>query len=102
MTCCGNDNVTLVGTKQLLLGERRKISILVWLTDGTAFTPTAPGWELIMGAIEASGACDVAQDGGKWELTAEIEPKTRTTYRLVYTFGLGSEIVKREVKVVVK
>ena len=84
------------------LGERRMVTLEVWLSNGQTFTPADCTWNLSAASYpspESSGNCDVREVSGKWQLTAEVEPKRRTTYKLQFTFHMGSEIVKRSVQV---
>lgn len=86
------------GEKVFEFGERRRVTLRVWLNDHAEFTPQDCSYQLLLGTkAEAEGACDARQDGDAWELTCEIQPKTRYTYRLQYTFTLGTELVKRSV-----
>lgn len=83
------------------LGERRRVTLEVWLSNGQTFTPTETSWTLSSpsySAPEDSGGCEVQEVSGKWQLTAEVEPKRRSTYTLQFTFHMGTEIVKRSVK----
>ena len=64
--------------KVLQLGERRAITLKIWLKDNAAFTP---------------------QDGAYWNLRCEIQPKRRTVYNLTFTFQVGSEIVKKAIRI---
>ena len=82
--------------KIMELGERRRITLKVWLNDHSTFTPTDCTYQLYLGnTIEAEGSCDAEQDGTDWRLTCEVQPTQRRTYRLQYTFTLGTEIIKR-------
>lgn len=85
--------------KLMELGERRRITLKIWLEDDKAFTPLAPTWELSKAyEVQDQGECIQAQDGTRWELTAEVEPKGRGDYRLTYQFGIGTEIIRRSIK----
>jgi hypothetical protein len=92
------------GLKQFILGERRRVTMEIYLSDKSKFTPENCTWELLSGmTAEEGGTCEtVEQEDGKWWLTCEIQPKARRTYTLQYTFELGTEIIKRntEIKVV--
>lgn len=84
------------------LGERRRVTLEVWLSNGQTFTPANSTWDLSAASYpspEASGSCDVREVSDKWQLTAEVEPKRRSTYKLQFTFGMGTEIVKRSVQI---
>lgn len=84
------------------LGERRRVTMEVWLSNGQTFTPMNSTWNLISSSHpspEASGACDVQEVSGKWQLTAEVEPKRKTSYKLQFTFHMGTEIVKRSIQI---
>ena len=83
--------------KTFELGERRRVTLEVWLSNGQSFQPLDVSWSLRYLQEEASGSCDVVQEGGKWQLTAEVEPQKRARYRLQFSFGMGTEIVKRSV-----
>lgn len=88
---CGNDKI-------FEFGERRRVTMRVWLNDRAQFTPTDCAYQLLVGSnVEAEGACDARQDGDAWELTCEVQPQTRYAYRLQYSFALGTEIIKRSV-----
>lgn len=83
------------------LGERRRVTMEIWLHDGAQFTPTNCTWALMTSSnmVEQSGACEALPDGTKWRLTCEVQPKQRYRYKLQYTFGLGTEIIKRSVDI---
>lgn len=83
--------------KTFELGERRRVTLEVWLSNGQSFQPLDVSWSLRYLQEEASGPCDVVQDGDKWQLTAEVEPQKRARYRLQFSFSMGTEIVKRSV-----
>ena len=85
--------------KTFELGERRRVTLEVWLSDGQAFQPIDPQWVLTYMQKEASGACTIVQNGDRWQLTAEVQPKKKGVYRLQYTFGLGTELIKRSVSI---
>jgi hypothetical protein len=88
-------------SKQFILGERRRVTMEVYLNDKARFVPENCTWELLSGmTAEDSGACETQeQEDGKWWLTCEIQPKARRTYTLQYTFGLGTEIIKRNTEI---
>lgn len=52
------------------LGERRRVTLVLWM-----------------------------EDGARWQLTAEIQPESRGDYRLTYQFGLGTEIIRRSIPI---
>lgn len=80
------------------LGERRRVTMKVWLNDVASFAPSNGAWELSIGGTkEASGTCEMEASGSNWKLTCEIQPKQRRTYKLQYSFELGTEIIKRSV-----
>ena len=85
--------------KTFELGERRLVTLEVWLSDGQAFQPIDPQWALTYMRQESSGACNMVQNGDRWQLTAEVQPKQKGFYRLQYTFGIGTEIIKRSVSI---
>lgn len=82
------------------LGERRRVTLVLWMEDGAAFEPVQPTWELSK-AQEApeTGTCEAVPDGARWQLTAEIQPESRGDYRLTYQFGLGTEIIRRSIPI---
>lgn len=84
------------------LGERRKVTLEVWLSNGQTFTPSNVKWDLISSnypSPESSGPCEVQEVSGKWQMTAEVQPKRKTAYKLQFTFGMGSEIIKKSVQI---
>ncbi len=82
------------------LGERRRVTMRVWLNDHASFQPTDCTFALLLGGVaEAEGVCEAEQDGDAWELSCEVQPKQRRPYKLTYTFGLGTEIIKRSVNI---
>lgn len=90
----------MIDTRVMELGERRRITATLWLEDKQLFTPTAPTWELSQAnKVLTTGTCEAAQDESKWNLTAEIEPTARGDYRLTYVFGLGTEIIRRSMRI---
>ncbi len=93
--------------KTLELGERRRITMRIWLTTGQSFVPTDCRWELkatgcTRPTIEAQGAAEVEEDGTDWYVTAEISPREKRVYKLQFIFGLGSEIIRRTVYINVR
>ena len=87
-------------TKIFELGERRRITLSVWLNTGQDFVFNGtPTWALSFPPVEDSGTCEVVQDGKRWNLTAEIQPQKRGNYELQYTFGIGTEIHKKSCKI---
>lgn len=91
--------------KVLEVGERRKVTLDVWLEDGAEFSVENPTWELTVYPSEtskASGDCTFVQSGQKWELTAEIEVGQTGLYRLIFSFKLGSEYIRKSILVNVK
>jgi hypothetical protein len=86
--------------KTIILGERRIVSLEVWLNDGSTFQPENCTWQLLAGArAEDEGACELEQAGSRWRLSCEIQPKQRLQYKLQYTFSMGTEIIKRSVTI---
>lgn len=84
--------------KKLNLGERRRVTLEVWLNDGSEFAVSEPTWALLLGRdAEDSGDCDAVQNGKKWRLTCEVQPQKAGYYTLKYTFGLGTEIIVRNI-----
>lgn len=82
------------------LGERRRVTLRVWLEGDKPFQPQDAKWELIKSQdVVATGPCETAADGATWQLTAEIEPESRGDYRLSYQFGMGTEIVRRSIPI---
>lgn len=90
----------MIDTRVMELGERRRITVTLWLKDNRAFTITDPTWELTQANKPLdTGPCEAAQEDTKWRLTAEIQPAARGDYKLTYTFGLGTEIIRRSVRI---
>ena len=90
--------MTCDNEKVFEFGERRRVTMKVWLNDGTSFTPANCKYQLMLGpTVEAEGSCETEQDGTAWNLTCEVQPKQRRAYTLTYTFELGTEIIKRSV-----
>lgn len=90
----------MIEQRVMELGERRRITVTIWLSDNQTFTPDDPTWELTQtNQPVADGTCEASADGAKWRLTAEIQPLARGDYRLTYIFGLGTEIIRRSVKI---
>lgn len=83
------------------LGERRRITLKVWINGVRSFALDDPTWKLTHASTEGSGVCESEQDRDVWYLTAEVQPKQRGTYKLQYTFHIGSEIIKRTVEIAV-
>ncbi len=82
------------------LGERRRITLALWMEDEQQFEPVAPKWELSKAQqVLETGTCEAAPDGVRWQLTAEIQPESRGDYRLTYQFGLGTEIIRRSIPI---
>lgn len=83
----------------LTLGEKRKLTMDVWLSTGEAFTLQNSTWSLLFAKIEeASGECEVTPvTGNHYHLVAEIQPTKKGVYELSYSFHLGTEIVIRTV-----
>lgn len=93
MSCNGNEKI-------FELGERRRVTMKVWLNDGASFTPTNATFRLLIGSVaEAEGSCELMAEGNAWLLTCEVEPKQRRQYKLQYSFALGTEIIKRSVDI---
>lgn len=91
MNCLSNEKV-------FELGERRKVTMRVWLNDGARFTPRNCTWKLLFAAAaESDGTCETEQDGSAWLLSCIVEPKQRRTYKLQYGFALGEEQILRTV-----
>jgi hypothetical protein len=85
-------------------GERRLVTLSVWLADGQTLPLTDPTWALMpsgwRGSVESDGTCDVGDgDGGKKNLTALVQPEKAGSYELEYTFNVGLEIIKRTVTI---
>lgn len=92
--------MTCENEKVFEFGERRRVTMKVWLNDGAAFTPSDCKYQLMLGpTVEVEGDCEVEQDGTAWKLTCEVQPKQRRPYKLTYIFDLGSEIIKRSVNI---
>lgn len=89
--------------KTLELGERRRVSLEVWLGNGRPLAVAEGTWALLLaGEAEDQGDCETEQREGRWVLTAEIQPRKRRPYRLQYTFRVGTEIIKRSVEICVE
>lgn len=81
--------------KTFIQGERRSVTLTVALEEGSAAMPESPGWELVhldTGQTEASGVCEIVQDGSSYQLSALIEPKMTGLYRLNISFAIGNEV----------
>lgn len=83
----------------LTLGEKRKLTMDVWLSTGEAFTLQNAAWQLcFLEEEEASGECVVTPvTGNHYHLVAEIQPLKKGVYELSYTFNLGTEVIIRTV-----
>lgn len=83
------------------LGERRKVSLSLWLASGLSWTPESPTWELIEpdGTTHSSGTADSVQTTEGWTLSTLCEPDTRGEWRLVFAFDLGEEHLRRSVRI---
>lgn len=82
------------------LGERRRVTLVLWMEDGASFEPVQPTWELSKAQVAPeTGTCEAVPDGARWQLTAEIQPKSQGDYRLTYQFGLGTEIIRRSIPI---
>ena len=87
--------------KIFMLGERRYVSLDIWLESGMSFTPGNPKWTLrapdgTEGDPAAAGAVQTAQG---WTLSALVEPTSRGDWLLTFAFDLGDEHVKRPVRI---
>ena len=83
----------------LTLGEKRKLTMDVWLSTGEAFTLQNAEWKLTLQEVEeSSGTCIVtAETGNHYHLVAEIQPEEKGVYNLYYEFNLGTEVIIRNV-----
>ena len=82
------------------LGERRRVTLVLWMEDGASFESVQPTWELSKAQeTPETGTCEAVPDGARWQLTAEIQPESRGDYRLTYQFGLGTEIIRRSIPI---
>lgn len=81
------------------LGERRRISLKVWINGADSFALSAPVWELKKQVKESSGTCEATQDGAAWVLVAEVQPKQKGQYELQFTFNVGTEIIKKSARI---
>ena len=89
--------------KIFILGERRIVSLKVWKSNGTEFAVNNCEWELSnLNTVESHGMCIVDVESGAFVLSCEVQPQKIGTYKLTYTFNVGSEIVKRNVNIEVK
>lgn len=90
----------MIEEKVFEFGERRRVTMAVWLNDGQSFTPASPTYELTkIRDVVQSGVCEATEDGGRWNLTAEVEPPGLGDYRLSFLFGLGNEKIRRSVRI---
>lgn len=81
--------------KTFVLGERRSVTLAVDPGEDNAAMPESPGWELVhldTGQTEASGVCEIVQDGSSYQLSALIEPRMTGLYRLNISFVIGNEV----------
>ncbi len=91
----------MTNEKVFELGERRRVTLEVWLSNGQTFTPNGAHWVLTPLKLppEAEGEAEAREENGRWLLTAEVQPKKCAVYSLQYSFGLGTEIIKRSVQI---
>jgi hypothetical protein len=84
--------------KRFERGERRFVTLTVWLNSGDDFVLSNPKFELLINSrVEDSGDCSMTKADKGYDLTAMVEPKQRGRYTLIYTFGVGMEIRKKRV-----
>ena len=91
-----------VSEKTFELGERRRVTLKVWLNDDTGFSLSEAAWTLFKGPAdteESQGACVVTQQDKAFYLVAEVQPLTKGLYRLQYSFNVATEIIKRSVTI---
>lgn len=83
------------------LGERRKVSLHLWLESGMSFTPDNPTWELVEpdGDTADTGIAEATQTTEGWTLATLCEPTSRGEWRLYFSFDLGEEHVRRSVRI---
>lgn len=91
MNC--NDNLTFE------FGERRRVTLKVWINGEPNFLLDNPAWELKKGFVEAEGAAEAEKDGAAWLLTSEVQPKQHGLYKLQFTFSIATEIFKKTVQI---
>jgi hypothetical protein len=75
-------------------GEKREVSLMIASEDGETTEPSNPTWELTdyeTGVVESSGDCTMTAVDGGVTLTALIEPKQISVYRLIFSFDYGVE-----------
>jgi hypothetical protein len=81
--------------KSFELGERREVTLSVWLADGKEFSIENAEWELSRGTVEQSGLCNVEYEDNTYKLTALVQPQARGRYKLTYSFMVADEIIRR-------
>ena len=89
--------------KIFIIGERRVVTLKVWKSNATEFSVNNANWELSNSSgVESHGVCQVESDNGAFLLSCEVQPEKIGTYKLTYSFNVGTEIVKRNVSIEVK
>ena len=54
------------------LGERRRVTLVLWMEDGASFEPVQPTWELSKAQeTPETGTCEAVPDGARWQPAGE-------------------------------
>ena len=87
--------------KIFLLGERRRVSLYLWLESGLAWMPETPTWTLLApdGTTAGSGTAEAAETAEGWTLSTLCEPTEKGEWLLLFSFDLGEEHVRRAVRI---
>lgn len=87
--------------KLFILGERRRVTMYLWLESSVTWTPEDPTWTLYGpdGAEAAHGAAEALQTAEGWSLSTLCEPTARGEWLLLFSFDLGDEHVRRAVRI---
>lgn len=83
---------------QIILGEKREITIHISSTKDQPFTIRNAKWNLInrnKGLVVESGACTVVDKN----VSALIQPQVDGSYILEFSYEIANEILKATVKI---
>lgn len=100
-----NNGCSCSGDIEMILGERRKIPLVVYLSDRKTFTITSASYLLQnkkTGETEATGTCTTFSDNDEsivWNVVCEIQPEQLGVFDLTYTYYVGTEVLKERVTV---
>lgn len=87
--------------KIFLLGERRRVSLYLWLESDMTWVPENPAWDLMApdGTKKSTGVAEALQTAEGWTLSTLCEPDAKGDWILLFSFDLGDEHVRRAVRI---